>query len=548
MKHNFIFFRNLCLIISLLFATLINAQKKPIPTPEEYKLWSETYMGIVSPCGRYFTYALSYPSGQDTLVVQSTGDKKPIPIAGGHNGKFSNAGLFACYRERELLLLDPESGRSTNLGPVTSFDFSPSGNFLVFKTQNTLKVLKVFDKKGTAILLVEKVHAFAISPSGDRIAYSVSRDGMQAIMLGNLGSSKPHKEIIRNNDRRFKNLSWAEDGQTLTYAAYTIEGKIKEVALFNNRNQKNFSCSMESLKGSNVTQYDRILENGLKISDDAKLVYIQMEALAAELPKENVQVWNTFDTLNFRQSELNAQYGHLALACWDVAKNRITMVTTSQLPSVMQVGNSKLVLWNPNQYEPQFEYFGPVDYYISDRKGENRKLILEKQDPYIGYFQPSPSGRFIAYYRDKQWSLYEVATGTHLPISKDSGINFEDTLYDMPGKSGACGFAGWYSSEGGFIVYDEYDLWEYSLKSGVWKRLTQGKEKKINFRIATNLFEYNKTNYNGREPKQIKESSEMILSAEGADGNSGYYTRSNTKPESVLYYRPAKNSEGWIYL
>lgn len=539
MKCSFIPFRNLCVVVAILFAVLADAQNKHIATPEEYGLWSETYMGAVSPDGAYFTYSLTYPSGQDTLVVQSTVGKSRFPIAGGRYGKFSNAALFACYRERELLLLELESGRSCSLGHASSFDFSPSGNYLVCKMENALKV---FDKKGTAIFSVENIHTFAISPSTDSIAYSTSQNGIQAIMLGNLGASDLHSEIIRSNEREFRNLSWSEDGHAFVYISQSVDNSIKEIGLFNAGNKKISSCSIEPLLGK-VSGYDKIHENGLKISPNAKLVYIQVEALGTPTLKENIQIWNTLDTLNFRQRELNAQYGHLGLACWDVSKNRVTMVTTPQLPSVMQVGDSKLVLWNPNQYEPQFEYFGPVDYYISDQKGENRELLLEKQNPYGGYFQPSPSGRFIAYYRNRQWSLYEVASGKHLQVSKNSGINFEDTSYDMPGESGACGLAGWYSSESGFIVYDEYDLWEYSLESAVWKRLTRGKEIQIHFRIATNLFENAKMNYDGRQSKQIKGSGELILSAQGSDGNSGYYTLSKNKRENVLYYGPAKIDE-----
>lgn len=537
MKRYFNLFRFFGLFICVFYTATATAQNKRIPSTEEYKLWSEANMGVVSPCGKYFTYTLHYPNGPDTLVVQSTGAKRPIPIAGGRFGKFSRAGVFACYRERELLLLELESGRLTNLGAATSFDFSPSGKYLVSKTKDSLKAI---DKNGAVVLLLGNVSASALSPLEDKIAYSTSRDGVQVIMLAGLGAVKTNKEIIRSNDRQFKNLSWSGDGHSLAYAYYATDGKVKEIGLFNSKNQKAYSCNIESLLDGKLSQYHGIRENGLKISLDATLAYIQLEALGAAMPKENVQVWNTSDIQNFRQSELEAPYGHLGLACWDVTKNEITMVTTSQLTSVMQVGNNNLVLWNPNQYEPQFEYFGPVDYYISDRKGENRKPMLEKQDPYAGHFQPSPNGRFIAYYRDKQWSLYEVATGKHLPISKGSGVNFEDSLYDMPGESGASGFAGWYSNESRLIVYDEYDLWEYNLKKAIWKRLTRGREKQIHFRVATNPFEDIKINYDGREPKQIMESGELILSAEGADGNSGYYTLSNNKPESVLYYGSAK--------
>ena len=535
--HTSSFFRNLLLFICVLCAAVVGAQQKRLPTPYEYGLWSEIHMGTVSPSGKYFTYTLNYPQGQDILVVRSAAGNRIIPIAAGRFGKFSDTDLFACYAGSQTLLLDMEDGRLTNLGPATSFGFSPGGNNLICKTQDTLKV---FDKNGGLSIAIGCVGAFAISPSEDRIVYSTSQKGRNAIMLAYLGTDKPHKEIRYSNDRQFKNLRWSEDGNTVAYGCYSTDNRIREVGLFSLSGQKTYSCSMQPLMDGKAPQYDRITENGLKISAEADLVYIRLEAQGAPAPNENVQVWNTFDTLNFRQSELKAQYGHLDLACWAIPENKITMVTSSRLPSVMQLGSANLVLWNPNQYEPQFEYFSPVDYYISDRKGENRKLLLEKQDPYLGHFEPSPSGRFIAYYRDRQWSLYEVDTGKHLPVSKRSGINFRDSLYDMPGESGASGFAGWYSNESGFIVYDEFDLWEYSLKSATWKRLTRGKEKEIHFRIATNLFENAGINYNGREPKQISESGELVLSAEGTYGKSGYYIRSDNKPEKVLYYGPAK--------
>lgn len=150
----------------------------------------------------------------------------------------------------------------------------------------------------------------------------------------------------------------------------------------------------------------------------------------------------------------------------------------------------------------QWNYSAPEDLYVVNvTTGERRKAATAP----IELSELSPSGRYVAWFADRNYHVYDIADNTTRTISTD--IDFplweEDSNYPMPAQP--YGTAGWLGKEDeALIVYDRHDLWMLDPK-GVKKpvNMTAGKGREQNLR-----YRYKKLD---KEERYLEPGSEMLL-------------------------------------
>src|SRR5690606_27361605 len=98
-------------------------------------------------------------------------------------------------------------------------------------------------------------------------------------------------------------------------------------------------------------------------------------------------------------------------------------------------------------------------YLVNLEKG-NRKSFLTAQESYYRSFVVSPSGNYIAYFRDGNWWSFTIGAETTVNLTEGLEVPFERQDAHFDGERSHIGFGGWLNDDSGFIVRDFfYDYW-----------------------------------------------------------------------------------------
>jgi len=201
----------------------------------------------------------------------------------------------------------------------------------------------------------------------------------------------------------------------------------------------------------------------------------------------------------------------------DIAKGSTFLVDCGMLGTVSVPdrwdGDYALVLDpSENIVEQQWNYLA-----LEEMKVMNITDGVQKSAGYAwsGEAGLSPSGRYVFWYKDKNYYSYDVMTGKTVNMTEKMKVAVWDESDDHPMPSPACGYAGWSAGDREFIVYDRYDLWALDpagVKDPVCITAGEGRKRNLRFRyintdkerrfisegerILLDVFDYT-TKYNG---------------------------------------------------
>ena len=100
----------------------------------------------------------------------------------------------------------------------------------------------------------------------------------------------------------------------------------------------------------------------------------------------------------------------------------------------------------------------------------------------------SPDGRFVAFFDDGQWQLFDTAAKTDREsLTAALGVTLADEEHDTPDTPPAYGLGGWVDQGASLLVYDRYDIWQIPTAGGAPVNLTgkAGRAAQITFRVVT---------------------------------------------------------------
>ena len=535
------------LLVSFLILPFVNCslwgqevQKKQL-TEADYHLWGELRQDKVAPNGAWISYKMEYESGIDTLFVSNSTTKKTYYFPSANNSLFAGTNYFVCQDTKAFLLLNLATGKQELHTPISHSDYSTETNQLLFLTKSD-HVLTIMNLKTKVKTTITEVEQFTMSPSEKEILITKTSNKKHSVGILRLGKEQSINWIIENNIAPFTNFTWQETGKGVAFYSFSTsdpkEAKLyfyalenKKVRELNPRTQSDFPIG---------SQFDKEMVYPLSISTDMQSLFFGLAPIIENKsePESDVEIWNGNAKWIYPFEKISSMYNErVTLALWQPMLERTLSISSPELPKVMLSGDQQYaILSNPKDYEPQFEYDGPRDFYIMNLNTGEKEVFLREHSAFSQYLLPSPSGKYISYYSDNNWHVYDIIKKTHTNLTKQINTPFFGKVYLLDGNS-AYGNAGWSKNDEDFIVYDQYDLWSIKPDGIGFKRLTQGREKQIVFRIATRSdFELLTANFDGLKSKTINLNDDLILSANGSDEKTGYFKWKNTNGEEPIVY------------
>jgi dipeptidyl aminopeptidase/acylaminoacyl peptidase len=319
-------------------------------------------------------------------------------------------------------------------------------------------------------------------------------------------------------------LSWEKEGKAFTFLkSFSDTGYVEDnhkVFVVTNIDGEPRVTKLDPSGSTEIPDGMRVRETySPRMSKDLSIVYFGVYKWSVKEKKKKeekekkgdeklpgVDIWHWKDDpiqprqkVEYDRSDKDFSY----LFAWDLEDNSIVRIIDDEIedPSLTSNGNYVTVR-SENGYKPQFRerYF---DHYLVNPKNGDKELLMEK---FTSLYGSSPDGRYMLYFKDKNWWLYDIEAREHKNISKNVPNKLWNTRYDGPSISiPPFGLGGWYENDSHLLLYDEYDIWKVNASTGEAEVITNGREDEIRFRTIRL----------DRENNYFREDDDLFVSATG---------------------------------
>jgi dipeptidyl aminopeptidase/acylaminoacyl peptidase len=320
----------------------------------------------------------------------------------------------------------------------------------------------------------------------------------------------PRNVIIKSQDRLCSSLTWAKKGSKLAFLS-----KEGEEA---NKNIKSFSLWFWDGKTGKASQVVKAQDapegwlipekNEVSWSEDEKRIFFgfkpeefHVEEEEAEkdkeekidlfdfkkiLEKREVDVWHWNDPLiNPNQKKVWPRLkDQTYTAVYHFDTKRLVALADREIPTVRLSKSGEHALGVSGvPYQKERTWYGDLnDIYIVNMLDGSRKKIASRLED---HYSISPGGRFVVFYRDRHWHLFDGKAGSEKSLTENLKVPFYNEDHDYPYKVPSYGYAGWVKDDKAILLYDKYDIWQFSTQTGEALNITAGTGRKSNiiFRV-----------------------------------------------------------------
>jgi len=507
-----------------IFATVVflatisgaSAQDKPTLKVSDYGQWEVLRGASLSNDGRWMIVQIGRVDGETYTVIRNCDTPDKVMVQNVGPAAFSEDSQWAAYivgpsrkesaalREQKkpietrLVLKNMATGAEKVFDKVQNFVFTESSKFLVMAKQQAAEQtgagdLEVYNLTDGNSVVLTNVALFDVNKKGDVLALVIES-----------GPKSRGVQLFFPETNTVKQLYWGKDmvsslrfaPKTNALAFYVGAENEKKVGLSNSiyyyrDAAKDSKPEIFSPTDSKEFPKDyRIVEAPIGMPDDGSYVEFgiakwedKIQPTGKPEDKPNVDVWHYKDVDAYPLQQKRAQYErNRAFPClWKDGKFIQISLSKSERAFALQGGKYALII-DPKPYESPLKEGGIAyqDAYLMNLATGEKKQILKKSK-FIPY--PSAEGNYCTFYQDKQWWLFDNASGKAVCLTKGIKADFSDVDYDGPQVEPPFERPPlWLKDDKALILFDKYDCYLADPKTGKVDKLTEGGADKAIFR------------------------------------------------------------------
>ncbi|MCP3982591.1 MAG: S9 family peptidase [bacterium] len=262
-------------------------------------------------------------------------------------------------------------------------------------------------------------------------------------------------------------LTWSRDGERLFFGYAWIDPVREERRLESKQEQREERERKE--------QEEARKEAGEpEPEDDEAYDPYDVETL---LDERGLDVWHGDDPLIVPNQKVmwdEVEKDRVYLAVAHVDSGKVVRLADRELPDVWPHDNARAALAASSQpYLKLRTWDGWYSdaYHVDLRTGE-RTLVATKLRGSTA--ELSPDGRYVAYWRDPHWYLWDADDGSTRNLTEGLDVPFADEDDDYPQSDPGYGIADWVEGDRGLLIYDKFDVWRFSTGDDPPRNLTGG--------------------------------------------------------------------------
>ncbi|MDD7888228.1 S9 family peptidase [Flavivirga sp. 57AJ16] len=534
-------------------------------TPNDYHRWSTLFIPQISDDGQWVSYTKQYDYGQDTLFISSTDGNTKYFYPGDGFLKFSPKGSKALVLDNSVLQIqDLLDGTVEKVPSVLSYEMIQDGVSVLIR--------KVGDKNSGQHLSIKhlntgntydltEVNIYTISSKGNKLLYSKRIGESYNLYLLDMASHPYQPVLLRTSVEPFKKLTWGSSGNSFAFLEQESSSVNNlDLCFYKIDDQQWFRLNQESIfyKDSQL----KLADYRLVIAPDDSKVLFGVKPLVGnnQIKDDLVEIWHGKDKIIHPRRESLGLVGDQVRdwMWWPKKQKAIKLETKNHPESVPAPDFNYAVVYNLWDNEPRFKRDFEMNIYIKELPSGKNHLLAENIESYGGrYIKFSDDARFIKYFKNGHWWVYNTKNQSYVNLTENLDGRFSFLDYGNVEDEVPYGSPGWNHELNMVLIYDEYDLWQVSLDGKRSKRLTNGREKGIRYRVCDATFEPSTAGYfSNFTDNRLDVDKGLVLEAQGDDISSGYFYLDPDKGLQALVYGPkrvynlkrAKNSQDYIYL
>lgn len=276
-------------------------------------------------------------------------------------------------------------------------------------------------------------------------------------------------------------LSWSQDGERLFYGTRPL-----------NQAEEEWMAALEEV------------EEGEEAAGDEAAAQEAVDPYDVEaiLEERGVDVWHTDDPLinpNQKQAWSREQARTYA-AVYHLDQGRGVQLgdTLVQLQGTPDNPHRALAS-SPVPYLKERTWTGGAqDVYLVDLETGQRTLVVERfqgggsaANSWVGVYgqslSQSPDGRYVVWFMDDHWHLFDAETGAVRTLTEGMDVPFYDVDHDYPNPRGGHGVGGWVEDDRAVLIHDKYDVWRFPAGGGEPMNLTgaEGRSRGLILRVMS---------------------------------------------------------------
>lgn len=367
----------------------------------------------------------------------------------------------------DLIFKNLITGTERTFKYVTEYSFNKSGKQLIFNSTGSKKdksapmgVFLYHTEKGTLKTLVRgkgNFNGFTFNEDGEYLAF--------------LGERSPEKKEI-------KDFNIYYNSPTLDTAQILVDNEIKGMP------------AKWAVSGDGKLNFSK---DGNKLYFGIAPVKTPKDTTLVDFENARLDIWGYKDDylqpMQLKNLDRDLKKSYLSAIEVFSSEPKIVPLTDIKLPDAMLVaeGNAGFVLASTdygNRIQSQWSGGSLRDYYLVDTKTGAKKKIISQL---YGSATASPAGKYILYFDKKTsgWYTYNVLTAKVTQLNNGMNVKFANEENDVPDEPSAYGVASWTEDDKAVLIYDRYDIWEFSPEGkNAARNITNGfgRQNKLTFR------------------------------------------------------------------
>ncbi|QQX76465.1 MULTISPECIES: S9 family peptidase [Aequorivita] len=466
--------------------------QKPYPYGLD-KVWSNNVsVNAMSPNGNWIVFTESFSIGENIMYLRQIDKDTNIRLQESFKNRFSenNQWFGSLSQANNLVLINLENGQSKKFGSVQEFEFSFDGRFLGLLQKDTddTSLLKIIDLKNNRDRLVQKINKFVWNPT-DNSLLAVKTANENAIFIYNAANGiEVQIEKVPFGNVEF--LKWNETGSAAIVMGFTK--KRQRMGVYYPKT--GFVSFKDDLMERYLPDFELANKEPFLSKDGTTVLFFRKQKGQKLGTEDKVEIWKTSDPLLYPSLKLRKNFIYpFLLTAWFPQGEMLKEIASPQFPTAeMDIEHGFALVYNELQYGDQNTEFLKVDIYCKDIQTGEMHLIVAEQS-LNDLVSISPSGKYVAYFKNGDWWIYDVRKNQAKCLTQGLATNFQDRDDDFPkNRIEVYGRPAWLKDDSKIIVFNKYDLWAVNTDGNEAKRITNGKEKECRYilRSKNNIEDY----------------------------------------------------------
>ncbi len=524
--------------IVLTFGLPSYAAQKKILTFEDVMRFKEIQDPVISENGSWVAFWTQPDRGDGEAVIRGVTNGTKFVVQRGYRPQIAKNAKWvamivrqkAVEMEREskdrpeqgMTLLALPSGEILHIDRVQSFSLSENSRWLAYlhhkeeekpqkkegegKSPETGSLLVLRELESGKETKIPFVLTYAFDRSSKHLAVAVSspdgsEDGLHYLDLTQ--ETPVQNPIALKKGMKISGLTWTEKASLLAFLSNADDDDDGHCSLWiwdGNSKEKTLAVGADAVpEGWMIPERNRI-----SWSKDGKRLFFGFKPLeiheavqkpgATEgeqdtgieeadlfdkqkiLEKRELDVWHWNDPLIKTNDKIrwsrtkDRTYG----AVYHVDSKRFAQLADRDMPEVDLNDNPGYALGKSNiPYRKEITWYGELEdiYRVSLKDGKRQKVASKLEDR----SSLSPGGRYVVYFDDEHWYLFDGQTGKTINLTDKLDAPFYDEDNDRPEMASSYRTAGWGEDDEFVLIYDKYDIWQFMTASGEARNITGGK-------------------------------------------------------------------------